>query len=325
MPNLYPAKPTSTKEMVKARIAEYNNAINESTVVAEQLESQKIRKQNAIYESIYKNREAQTARYRKFTAFTEQVRDMLLEHVLFTLCSKALAKTDAKRNTSVMESYDNSTAIHAMTYKFIHENGGSAPLMTSMRLKGNCYYTETIHSLIESTFKAIMEKVDKNDPDTFNIDSLVVEKFKNEIASEDTDIMSEDISDKITAAIGEFIEGNIKDKDAIVSALEKTKDKIEEIDPEKEAVREDYARLGKRFITEVRNKKHGLFNEMVTVLSKEAITNKSLRENYFSNGKVNVGKVVEKSTIIYGFLETVNSMRLINITPEYIKENVLYL
>ena len=50
MPNQFPAKPTSTKEMIKARISEYNNAINESSIQS-QLEQQAINKQNCIYES----------------------------------------------------------------------------------------------------------------------------------------------------------------------------------------------------------------------------------------------------------------------------------
>lgn len=323
MPNQYPARPTSTKEMIKARINEYNNTITESTIVAEQQQAKETRKQNAIYESIYKNREAQTSRYQKFTAFTEQVRDMLFEHAMFTLCSGALKKVDEKRHTSIMENYDNNTALHSMIYKFIHENGGSASLMGAMRRNGNTYYLESLYSIIDSTFKAILESVDKNDPDSLVVDNMITSQFKDKIASEDTDVMSDAISDRVAAAIGDFIEDNVKDKEAITAALERTKEKIDSIESDREDLKESYVRLGKKFITEVRNKKHGLFNEMVSMLTKDVIKNQSLHESYMDGAHVNIGKVVEKTTIMYSFLETVNTMRLINITPEYIKENVL--
>ena len=326
MPNLYPAQPTSRKEMVNARIREYNNSINEATVLQEQKEEQETRKRNAIYEVMYKNRENQTSRYRKFTAFTERARDMLFEHTLYTLCSESLRKVDKARKTSIMESYDNNSALHAMIYKFIHENGGAAALLSKIRLNTNStYYMDTIRQINESAFKAILESVDKDDPETLEIDPSITEKFKKDVASEDTDVMSDEISSRIVSAIGDFVEGNIKDKDAIAAALEKTKEKIDDIPDDREDLKESYVRLGKRFITDVRARKHGLFNEMVSMLSKEVVKNKALHEEYMDGTHVNVGKIVDKTILMYGFLETVNTMKLIDVTPEYIKEQVLHL
>jgi len=325
MPNQFPAQPTSTKEMIKARIAEYDNRAN-NAIITEQQNAKEVRKQNAIHETIYKNREERTSRYQKFTAFTEKTRDMLFEHVMFTLCSGALKKVDEKRGSHIMENYDSTTALHSMIYKFIHENGGSSHLLGNMRINGGTYYIESMHSLIQKTFKTIIESIeDKGDPDSFKIDNDITDAFKKSVASEDTDVMSDAISDRVVAAIGEFIEGNVKDKEAITAALERTKNKIESIEDDREGLKESYARLGKKYITEVRNRKHGLFNEMVTMLTKEVVNNKSLHENYMNGAHVDIAKIVEKTTLMYGFLETVNTMKLIKITPEYIKEHVLSL
>lgn len=320
----FPAKPTSTKTMIKASIDEYNRRQNENKALNE-IAAQQERRRNSINEAILRNKEAQTSRYRKYTAFTEQVRDMLMEHMLFTLCSDSLKKVDKARGTTLMEGYESASDLHSMIYKFIHENGGAASLLAKMRISGRSYYIDHTRTILENTFKAIIESVDKDDAESFRIDSSITDKFKDEISSEDTDVMSDEISNRIIAAIGDFVEGNIKDKDDIVAALNQTKDKIESIEDDREDLKESYARLGKRFITDVRARKHGLFNEMVKVLSKEAVEDKSLRESYMNGAHVNIGKIVDKATLIYAFLETVNTMRLIKITPEYIRENVLNL
>lgn len=320
----FPAKPTPIKSVIKARINEYNKAITESKIEAEK-KAKAERQLNKINESILRNKEKQMSRYAKYTAFTEQTRDLLMEHMLFNLCSTALKKVDKARHTTLMESHDNTTALHSMIFKFIHENGGAASLLAKMRISGRTMYIDETRNILESTFKTIIESVDKDDPDSFRIDSSITDKFKDEISSEDTDIMADEISNRIISAIGDFVEGNIKDKDDIVAALNQTKDKIDSIEDDREDLKESYARLGKKFITNVRARKHGLFNEMVQMLCQEVVQDKSLRESYMNGAHVNVGKVVEKTTLMYAFLETVNTMRLIKITPEYIKKNVLSL
>lgn len=320
----FPAKPTSTKTLIKASIDEYNDRINESHAI-DQRQSKEERRRQAINEAIMKNKEKQMSRYNKFTSFTEQTRNMLMEHMLFTLCSDSLKKVDKQRKTSIMENHNNVTALHAMIYKFIHENGGAASLLSQMRLRGRSYYIDHTREILESTFKTIIESVDKDDPESFRIDSSITDKFKDEISSEDTDVMSTEISNRIVSAIGDFIEGNVKDKDDIVAALNQTKEKIDAIEDDREDLKESYARIGKRYITNVRSRKHGLFNEMVHMLCQEVVEDKGLRESYMDGAHVNVGKVVEKTTLMYGFLETVNTMKLIKVTPEYIKEHVLTL
>ena len=322
MPNLYPAKPTSKRDMIKLRMGEHQ-AITESAAAAKEAEAKAQRQNAKIMESVFRNREQQTSRFAKFTAFTETTKDQLLEHTIFTLASKALKKVDEAQGTDLMSEQNNITALHSMIYKFIHESGGSSAVLAEMRMKGKTYYLSSTHQLIQETFKKIVESVDKEDPDTFTVAGEITNGFKSAMESEDTDVMSEVISDRVVAAITQFVEDNAKDKNAIVNALTATKEKIDALDPDQKAIEESYSRLGKRYITDVRNRKHGLFNEMVSMVAKDVIKNKDLHEAYMEGASINVGKIVDKVTLMYGFLETVNTMRLVKVTPEYIKEHVM--
>ena len=85
----YPAKPTSKRDMIKLRINEQQAREREQAAIKEAKDKED-RKKSAIMDSVFTNRENQTSRYRKYTAFTEQAKDNLLEHAIFTLASKAL-------------------------------------------------------------------------------------------------------------------------------------------------------------------------------------------------------------------------------------------
>lgn len=322
MPNLYPARPTSKSDMIKLRIAE-QQTLNESAIAAKEAKDKADRQSSKIYESVFRNRENQTSRYRKFTAFAEQAKDMLLEHTIFTLANKALTKADNALGTHVMENADNVSTLHTMIYKFIHESGGSSAILAEMRMHGNTYYLSSTHQLIEETFKKIMDGVDKDDPDSLKISNEISKGFKTTFDDENTDVMADSISDRVVDAISQFIDDNAKDKEAIVGALTAAKEKIDGLESDEKALEESYSRLSKRFITDVRSRKHGLFNEMVTMVSKDIVKNKELHEAFMNGASINVGKVVDKVTLMYGFLETVNTMRLVKVTPEYIREHVL--
>lgn len=322
MPNMFPSRPTSKRDMIKLRIAE-QQAVNERAAVEKELKDKAVRKNNAIMESVFHNREVQTSRFRKFTAFTEQTKDQLLEHTIYTLTSKALAKVDQDQGTHLMDEQANHSTLHSMIYKFIHESGGSSAVLANMRMHGSTYYLTSTREIIEETFKKIVESVDKEDPDTFKISGEITNGFKEAIDSENTDVMSEAISDRVVAAITQFIEDNAKDKESIVNALTATKEKIDALEDDEKAIEESYSRLGKRYITDIRSRKHGLFNEMVTMVAKDVIKNKDLHEAYMEGASINVPKIVDKVTLMYGFLETVNTMRLVKVTPDFIREHVM--
>ena len=53
--------------------------------------------------------------------------------------------------------------------------------------------------------------------------------------------------------------------------------------------------MGKRFVTEVRERKHGLFSEMVTSIAKDVMKNPDLQANFMEGTSINVGKIVDVS------------------------------
>ena len=313
---------STSRDFVNIAIAEDQariKAMKEQEAIAERARRQNRDASIKAYENIGK----QQSRFAKFTSFTETVRDQLLESAIYTLASKAIKKVDEAQGTNIMGENINETSLHAMIFQFIHENNGAASLLAQMRMHGHTYYLTETYGIITEHFKKIVESVDKTNPDTLFVSNDISDSFKASIDSEDTDIMAETISDRVIAAIEEFIESGKKDKEDIVTALNLTKDKLDSIDSDREDIKESYSRIGKRFVTEVRERKHGLFSEMVSSIAKEVMKNPDLQANFMEGTSINVGKIVDKVTIMYSFLETVNTMRLKRITPQYIREHVM--
>lgn len=330
MPNFL-IKPQAKKEMIHQMLAE-QQARGYNERAQREAEAKEIRKRDKIHEQINANKAKQMGRYRKFSGFTEQVKDQLLEAAIYKIAYGALKMVDEAQGTDLAADIDNQSTMHAMIYRFIHESDGSTAIMNNLQRGGKqTYYLAELYNTIEKTFKAILETVDKDDTDTYTINSDITDAYKQALENDDSSVMSEVISDRVAAAIGEFLEGNKRDKDSIVAALTATKNKLDELDePEnddmsddaKKAMSESYARQGKRYVTQVRNRKHGLFNEMVTRVSQDVVKSPELRESYMEGTSLNIPKIVDRVTLMYTFLETVNAMRIVKVDADFIKNQI---
>ena len=89
----------------------------------------------------------------------------------------------------------------------------------------------------------------------------------------------------------------------------------------KTAMAEESARMHKRAIDSIReNRPLTVFEKMTRNLTKDIINNESVREQYLvESGNLDTEKVIESSRVMYGFLETLNTLQLENVNEEYIK------
>ena len=278
-------KPSCSRDFVNITLAE-DKAKNDIIKEQEAADRRARRISNDHFQKTMENIGQQQSRYAKFTSFTETVRDQLLESAIYTLASKALKKVDEAQGTNIMGESINESSLHAMIFQFIHENNGAASLLAQMRMHGHTSYLTETYSIITEHFKKIVESVDKNDPESLYVNNDITDSYKKAIDSDNTDIMSETISERVIAAIEEFVEGGKKDKEQIVTALNLTKDKIDETDPDREDLKENFSRMGKRLVTEIRERKHGLFNEMVTSIAKDVMKNPELQSNFMKGTSI---------------------------------------
>lgn len=324
MPIIRPKKPTTAKALVEASMR-YNESLEKKSKREARLQEMKERKAYTEYSNILEAQQKRSKIQSRYATFSENVKVNLLAEVVSDITRSAMQKINENMENPIFSEQDMYSNVTAITYQFIRENGSGSGLLYNMVRKPTTMYLEDMHSLIKSTHRAVLEGISTNLDDDgtgdFKMSPQMHDDFKHhskEIFGRDD--LIESIADRVTASIKDFIQQNAEDKEKIVNALSATKTKIDSLKGASDELKESYARIGRRFITDVREKKHGLFNEMVVSMSKGIMKNDTLREEFTENAHLNVGRIISKVATMYTFLETVNSMRLIKIDEAYIKE-----
>jgi hypothetical protein len=142
------------------------------------------------------------------------------------------------------------------------------------------------------------------------------------------------IRDRVAKAEERFIKNNAEDKKKIEELLQKIENStnaansLKGKDDAKAEVAKESAFLGKRKADEIRNKvnnnKITIFEKMTNILTQNIVKDDAIRESYYTTdeGRLDVDLAVESAKVMYGFLETLNTIKLEKVNEAYI-ENVL--
>lgn len=326
MPIIRPKKPTTPKAMVEGSMR-YNESIEKQSARNERL--RKLEENKAFIErsNILEAQQKRSKIQSRYANFSENVKINLLAEVLLDITRSAMQQiNESVEGVTLFSEKNIYSATTAIAYQFIRENGSGSGLLYNMTRKPTTMYLESIADLIKKTHRAVLEGLSTNlDQDDGTGDFKMAPQMHNEFKKRSKEIFGreeliESIADRVSASIKDFIQQNAEDKDKIVDALTATKEKIDSLKGASEELKESYARIGRRYVADVREKKHGLFNEMVVAMSKGIMKNETLREAYTDNAHINMARVVSNVATMYTFLETVNSMRLIKIDEAYIAD-----
>jgi hypothetical protein len=138
------------------------------------------------------------------------------------------------------------------------------------------------------------------------------------------------IRDRISTAEKEFIKKNEEDKKEIDELLGRISDKVKTVndmndeDSEESKIAQESAIMDKRKINNIIENRPTTILEMMTRnLSKSIVKDNSIRDKYVTeSGSLDTASVYESAKVMYGFLETVNTLQLEKVDKNYI-ENIL--
>lgn len=165
------------------------------------------------------------------------------------------------------------------------------------------------------------------DGDTSN-DGKIFDQLDKE---EDVQKAVELIRSRVADAEETFIRNNAEDKKKVDELLNKISNNVktvEDLNDKNEAkaeVAKESARYNKMRIDSIReNRPLTVFEKMTRNLSSSIITNESVLKEYTDEdtGTLDMGAVIESARVMYGFLETVNTLQLAKVDANYI-QNIL--
>lgn len=251
--------------------------------------------------------------------YINSVKSMLLSEAISSITLESLGESITDDSKHIVKNLVN---------KFVKENSVYNILSNTQKT----YSIEAVKSLVNKYTTIITEKCDKDNKETFKVDKEDKVKFLDELNDEkDIENVKQAIALRVSNAEEEFITANIDDKLDINNIIQDTKNRIESTktdmttdDETKDEIAKEATNLSKQRIDNIReNRKRSIFNQMVINLSESVIKDENIRNEFMTdNGQLNMDKIVESTKCFYGFLETINTMKLEKVNEEYI-ENVL--
>lgn len=145
---------------------------------------------------------------------------------------------------------------------------------------------------------------------------------------EDVQKAVELIRSRIADAEETFIRNNAEDKKKIDELLNKISNNVKTIedlgdkDETKAKIAEESVRVYKRHIDSIKeNRPLTVFEKMSRNLSRNIIKDEVVRESYITeSGTLDTDLIVESAKVMYGFLETINTLQFEKVDSVYIKK-----
>ena len=321
MPIIRPTKPTTSKAMTEAAM-ELNEKLQKRAKRQEVIQAQKDKKAMAENAAIYESASRRSAIQNKYAVFSESVKTKLLDVAVRDIASSAMDKINESMGKEFF-TYDDKTNLSAISFAFIHENGDASTLLYNMKKGYTTQYLSELAKAIKDTHRTILESIDQMDPNSYAVGDQVMKDYGDKVKETyGHDELIDNIAERVAASIKDFLTQNAEDKEKIIAAMTATKEKVDSMKDAPDGVKESYMNIGRRFVTDVREKKKGLFNEMVMSMSKSIVKsdNQAIRDTFMEGAHLDMGKIVKSVATMYTFIETVNSMRLVPVDEAFIKD-----
>lgn len=242
----------------------------------------------------------------KFVKFSESVKKSLLTECLSRLYEGAANYT--------LKSVDSSAIGKSLVTKFIEENG-TEPLLRSFKTK--TLLLSEYNRIVTKYHKLVLEAVDKENPDSFIIDTTVKDNFFDELDMTEPDDVIINIRTRVADAVQSFIDSNVADKLDMKDIIQAVQDKV--ATAKIDEVKESYSAQGKRAINDLRSKPKNVFGAMVSNMVETVMKDTALKAHYSTTAnKLDIDRIVENCELMYTLLETVNTAKIVNVDEAYI-------
>ena len=258
-------------------------------------------------EDIFLLRENKLKVEREYKKFILDTKKTLLSECIYSLMDRSIGYQHDKVRADVIK--------RNLVNNFIEEQGVDNLLS---RFRTESFLLSEYARIVNKYTNIITEKCNKENTDTFVVDQEDKDKFFDELDMEDADEVATAIKIRVSDSVDQFVDSNIKQKEELKEILTQSKERIEA--SKNEEVKESFNILAKKRMTEVREKRRtNIFEAMVFSLAEASMNNEDLKAIYTKDGKLDMDSIVENCTIMYSFLETINSAKMINVNEAYIK------
>ena len=250
---------------------------------------------------------------KKYQSFVEDVKNGLVVEALYKVFSEAVSE-------EIKSDLSNRNVMRAIVNQYVHENDYSS-IMNKMR-SASVPMNNMYNTIVESS-KVILENVDKTDANTFKITSDMKDEFFKQLDYSDSAAISDAINARVADAMTDFITANSKDHEDITNALKKAQEKIDDtVESDNTSIAESYNIIAKREISKINSRPKSILHSMVSAMCESVITHPEMHSEFMNEGNIDMDKVVTRTTIMYTFMEMLNTAKLDKVDENTIKSMI---
>ena len=268
--------------------------------------------QNDI-DSIYEQKYNFVSKATKYNKWLNSIKESLVFDAIYNIYSESFGIIKAG---AADKKYD--SLKRALVESFIKEESDNIDGLIN-KMKYQSEMLSEIAVLIEKTISKIKESTNKDDESTYILDTSIKDDFFDKLNMIKPEDVIFTIRHRVGDAIEQFMTQNTADKIEISDIMNQAKERIDSSD--NDTLKEAYNLEAKRKISDIYNRPKDLLSSMVYNLSEAAYKNEELGKRYLnSKGVLDMDAIVETCQVMYAFLETMNTIKLIHIDESVIKD-----
>jgi hypothetical protein len=259
----------------------------------------------------------QKEKFKKKAQFKEEVQNYLMETAIGVVFNKIMEdqKADAEDYAighNVIKNFVQEEGYTNLIRRFTYKN-----LIVSEMARHCEMYTD----LIVETAEKVGKVNKKNDEDIcYMMDSDLAERFVNDIKDLVPQRTINIINRRVANSVQDFLAQNTANKLAIKDIYAKAEEKAQKLKDKSDAVKEAYINEAKIKTNQVYRKPTNMLGAMVASFSEAVMKDPELRSQYLDeNNHINMESIVNANVVMYTVLEELNTMQMVDVSPEYIK------
>ena len=300
MPKRYAA---ANKAYVESVINEYNKKMEEKPA-----KNNVYSESDRIMETVASRQNARN----RYNSYSESIRTTLVTEALYNLFKESAPE-------SISSNPSDRSIMRAIVNEYVNDKGYTEILN---RMKTASVPMSEMHNIIVNNTKAILEEADKDNPDTFVVTPEMKDNFFDQLNHSDSEDINNAIKERVSDAMEDFVTANTKDHDDIQNALNKAQEEVGETPDDEEELKEYYVYKAKREAAEIRNAPKSILHSMISSMCEGVIRNQDQNREFINEGHLDMDKITNRVSLMYNFLEMLNTTKLEKINSAYL-ENVI--
>lgn len=254
----------------------------------------------------------------EYSNFVNNSRSYFLSEAMNFILQKSLDEDTIQENRDYGK---------ALIEGFIEENG-SLKLIKEFSRKS--LLTAGIADIVNEAHKQVLDGCKEGDSKTFRITKEVDDKFFDSINGLSDFKICDKINQRVCDSIENYVQDNVNDKLDLDELAEKTKEKINSIkaknSKERDKIVECYTEQYNKSVNDIKKRSHrkvGVYEQLLHSIANSIVSDSTILESFTTEaGQLDMEKIRGKVTVMYTFLEMLNTAKMANVNESYI-ENII--